>query len=111
MKTLILWLDAIRADYLAHMPFVNGLAKEWGWSRLKPPFGYCAAAGFFTGVGSSEHGQFAVYMKGVEGKSFYPWPFRLLPARSGFHAFNLYRYLQGKDMALLAVNPRCTMSM
>ena len=28
MKTLILWLDAIRADYLAHMPFVNG--NEWG---------------------------------------------------------------------------------
>ncbi|MFC1944522.1 alkaline phosphatase family protein [Chloroflexota bacterium] len=98
MKTLVLWLDAFRKDYLTEKdtPFLFSLAKRFGVGILKPVFGYSSiGASFYTGLYPERHDQLTVYRYGKQ--PIRDWPLRYLPANLGSLYFNLHRYLRGHD--------------
>lgn len=62
MKTLILWLDAFRSDYIDEKttPFLYELKQRYGVSEIRPSFGFSEAS-FYTGCYPNKHGEFFVY--------------------------------------------------
>ena len=105
MKTLILWLDAVRQDYVFSMPYLQSLAQRWGICPLVPPFGYLSiASSFFTGVGPKKHQRFTVYGRNARCRPIGDTYFRFFPSKIGFHAFNLWRAVRGNDFALPSVD-------
>ncbi|MDP4012381.1 MAG: alkaline phosphatase family protein [Candidatus Nanoarchaeia archaeon] len=97
MKTLILWLDAFRPDYISkeNTPFLFDLKQRYGLTELKPSFGFSQAS-WFTGCYPNRHGEFFVYNNGeIKVNS---WYLRLVPKLLRSHLFNLTRYLKGNDL-------------
>jgi len=96
MKTLILWIDAVRQDYVNEkdMPFLYSLSKKYGLGELKQSFGFSSAS-FFTGVYQNKHGQLALYKKGKQKKSLL---LKILPNFIKNYYFNLINYLKGNDL-------------
>ena len=98
MKTLILWIDAFRYDYLSEdvTPFLFSLVTRFGSGSLEPVFGYTSiGASFFTGLSPDKHDQLAIYRYG--NKPIRNWLLNFLPPSLGNIYFNLFRYLKQDD--------------
>ncbi len=96
MKTLILWVDAFRRDYITkeNTPFLYKLSKRYGVGALKPSFGFSQAS-WFSGVYPNKHGEFSVFNNSKN--KIITWPLKLLPKSIRPLAFNMFRYLKGND--------------
>lgn len=97
-KTLVLWLDAFRKDYLNNQdtPFLYSLTREFNIGDLKPVLGYTSiGASFFTGVYPNKHDQFTIYVYG--GKTIKNRLLKCLPAPMDLYYLNLSRYFVGND--------------
>lgn len=96
MKTLILWVDAFRKDYISkeNTPFLYKLSKKYGVGTLKPSFGFSQAS-WFSGVYPNRHGEFSVFNNSKN--KITTRPLKLLPKSLRPMAFNLFRYLKGND--------------
>ena len=100
MKTLVLWLDAIRLDYISkeNMPFLSSIGKEFTICNLKPVFGYSSnLASFFTGVYPNKHDQFTLYYYNKDKKPLNNLLLKYLPKSLASYYYNLYRYSKGND--------------
>lgn len=110
MKTLILWLDALRGDYITQQdtPFLHSLAKKWGMGTLSQPFGYTSiATSFFTGMPMREHRQLFLYRRLSNARLFGGgFPLDFLPPKGRKYFFNLGRYLHGSDFFGPVIPPR-----
>ncbi len=98
MKTLILWLDAFRYDYLNEedTPFLYSMSQQFGAGKLKPVFGYSSiGASFYTGLYPNRHDQLTIYRYGQE--PIRDWLLGCLPPKLGSIYFNLRRYLFRQD--------------
>jgi predicted AlkP superfamily pyrophosphatase or phosphodiesterase len=98
-KTLILWIDACRYDYIRQMPFLSSLAQKGNFSYLKPVFGYNSIlASFMTGLYPVSHGQFTAYcLDDTKPKVGQDRILKFLPDFIASYYFNLRRYLQRND--------------
>lgn len=98
MKTLILWLDAFRHDYLNEKdtPFLYSIVSQFELGHLKPVFGYSSiGASFFTGVYPYRHDQFTIYCRG--DKLINNRLLGILPVGLRSYYYNFNRYLKGED--------------
>lgn len=101
-KTLILWIDACRYDYINQMPFLSSLTKRGNFGYLKQVIGYNSIfTSFMTGLYPVSHGQFVAYCSGEQrpkiGRD------KILKFTPNFIApyyFNLRRYFQGNDFSI-----------
>lgn len=62
-KTIIFLLDAIREDYLLHMPFVSSLKRKHTYLTMIPSIGYSAGAhpSIWSGLHQNRHEQFLIF--------------------------------------------------
>jgi hypothetical protein len=54
--TLVLLVDALRADYPSRMPYLRSLAERSRTGALREDFGFLPRAAYFGGLRTSEHG-------------------------------------------------------
>jgi predicted AlkP superfamily pyrophosphatase or phosphodiesterase len=103
MKTLVLWLDGFREDYISkeNTPFLYSLKEKYGCGLLKPSFGFSQAS-WFTGLVPEKHGQLGVYC--LRNKKTF-WP-RLVPKKLVPYFFSFFRYIAGKDFVTQAMRPK-----
>lgn len=106
MKTLILWLDACRFDYISQMPFLSSLTRKGNFGYLKPVLGFNSVlASFMTGLYPNRHGQFTAYcLDSRRDKIGRDKILKILPNFIAPYYFNLKRYFQGKDFPVPFVN-------
>jgi len=71
-KTLILLLDAVREDYLKHMPFLTSLKKSQTYLDMIPSVGYSngAHATIWSGLNQDKHDRFLIYFHRKNSKYF-----------------------------------------
>ena len=96
MKTLVLFIDALRMDYITkeNTPFLYSLKQKYNAHFLKQPFGYTSiGASFFTGQNPGKHKQLTLYTYSKKGSLFK----RLFYSKSCFYFYNLYNYFLGND--------------
>lgn len=104
MKTLILWTDAFRHDYINEKdtPFLYSLARKFGYGRLTPSFGYSSGTTFYTGVYPEKHGQFSLFQYGHSIKKVKDYRFlNYVPDGIKHYVLDLYRYYIEKNDLLL----------
>ncbi|MEW6063430.1 MAG: alkaline phosphatase family protein [Nanoarchaeota archaeon] len=96
MKTLILFVDALRMDYITkqNTPFIYSLKQKYNACHLKQPFGYTSiGASFFTGLNPNKHKQLTLYTYSKKRSLFK----RLFRSRACFYLYNLLNYYLGND--------------
>lgn len=102
VKTIVLMLDAFRKDYITKVntPFLYELTRKFGIGKLKQPFGFKNAEGFFTGIHPAKKNQFVYY--GYNGKKPFFWSFllRIFPDKLAFYGINFLRAISGKKTFL-----------
>ena len=109
-KILILYIDALRFDYLKQMPNLARLAAKGQSGKLESELGYASNLGaFFTGTKPNEHGLFTFFNCQERGDFYWLKPFlplirffAHLPGFLGrlwiklfFLGLNLVNYLRG----------------
>ena len=103
MKTLILWIDAFRPDYISkeNTPFLYKLSRRYGIASIKPSFGFSQAS-WYTGLYPKEHGELCIFNKNKSKTSVFFLKF--LPKFLRGYVYNLSRYLLGKDFSVPIIN-------
>jgi predicted AlkP superfamily pyrophosphatase or phosphodiesterase len=106
VKTLILWLDAFRKDYISEerTPYLHSLIEEFNNGDLKPVLGYNSiGASFFTGSYPEKHDQFTIYCYDEKPNDL--WFLKFIPNRLRSYFLNSYRYLfQGNDFFVPSIS-------
>lgn len=100
MKVFVLWIDALRHDYITAetMPFLHSLTQEWGFGFCEPMLGYNSIyATFITGKWPEENKQFVAFEPRRERLPFWFESSKFLPPEFFFRSLNLWRYTKGKD--------------
>src|SRR3989344_1277755 len=98
MRTLILWIDAFRPDYISkdNTPFLYKLSQRYGIASIKPSFGFSQAS-WYTGLYPNEHGELCIFNKS-ENKTNVSF-LKFLPKFLRGYVYNLSRYFSGKDFS------------
>jgi predicted AlkP superfamily pyrophosphatase or phosphodiesterase len=97
-KTIFIWIDALREDYLQKMPFLNSLCKKYDSGILIPPMGYRTLIDFYTGENATVHNQFAAY--GYSGKDLKKYNLlkKIVPNKYFYIFLNLIRYYKKQSL-------------
>jgi len=99
MKTLILWLDALKKEDITpkETPFLYSFGQKYGIGRHKQVFGYNSVpASFMTGVYPKTHNQFTLYWYDPLQTTKNPL-LNLFPPKIVSYYFNLQRFIKGED--------------
>lgn len=103
MKTLILWIDAFRPDYLSkdYTPFLYKLSQKYWAASIKPSFGFSQAT-WFTGLYPEDHGELCIFNN--QEKKLSTFLLNFIPKKFRGHVLNFIRYLNGKDLFIPIIN-------
>jgi predicted AlkP superfamily pyrophosphatase or phosphodiesterase len=97
-KTFLIWIDALRPDYIKKMPFLNSLCGEYNSGLLIPPVGYRTLIDFYTGKDISFHNQFTAYGYSKKNKSKYQILKKIIPKKYFYYFINLIRYYKKQSL-------------
>src|SRR3989344_4706927 len=110
MKVLILWVDALRHDYIKPetMPFLHSLKARYGLNFCEGMLGYGSIfSTFITGKYPEETNQFSSFILNQQ-RSFLDKVFyqivRVVPNPYSFYLINLLNFALGKDFFTPAVD-------